>query len=279
MKQTETEINMLDALYAKKSSVLYDTPYVSSTITKISPELGTIEADAAGKFGRWAKEEFRAKRLAQMVTRIKPNATLLDVGGGNLLAASYFVQQGFIVDVCDFSSSPYFSEDSIIKSGIREFFNGDFNELSINGGYDVVWVSHVLEHQINIGDFLARVVSLVNDDGYLAIAVPPRKPYIVSGHLNLFNPGLLVYRMVLSGISCKEAKVFQYDGNICLLVKATKIQLPKLNYDIGDIALLSGFFPSPVEEGFNGDFNAVNLSPNELSEIFGINSSYLVKST
>lgn len=74
----------------------------------------------------------------------------------------------------------------------REFFEGDFNELSFKNQYDLVWASHVLEHQENVGSFLKKMVSLCAEDGFIAIAVPPRKPFIVSGHINLFNPGLRV---------------------------------------------------------------------------------------
>jgi hypothetical protein len=121
----------------------------------------------------------------------------------------------------------------------------------------------VLEHQLDIHFFLRKIVGLVSDDGYLAIAVPPRKPFIVSGHVNLFNPGLLLYRLVLAGLDCSMAKVFQYDGNICVLLSKKEIVCPPLNYDIGDLGALSAFFPFEVNEGFNGDIMNANLSDEE----------------
>ena len=138
--------------------------------------------------------------------------------------------------------------------------------------YDLVWISHLLEHQVNIHFFLQKVFSMVEESGYLAIAVPPRKPFIVSGHVNLFNPGLLVYRLVLAGFDCSSAKVFQYDGNICVLVKKKEADIPRLNYDIGDLEKLSSFFPILIDEGFNGDFFFCNLTDKEINLVYGDNA-------
>ena len=102
-----------------------------------------------------------------------------------------------------------------------------------------------------------------------------RKPFIVSGHVNLFNPGLLLYRVVLAGVDCSEAKVFQYDGNICLLVKVTRISSPRLSYDIGDIEKLSEFFPNSPSDGFNGDFMCQNLTDAEKKITSGENAKLI----
>jgi len=276
MKRSDNEKKMLDELFTKKSAVPYNIPYISSTMVCTEPALGTIEADATGRFGRWEPEEFRAKKLASIAVSSAQFKTVLDIGGGNLLASAYFVNNGKTVDVCDFSTSPYLNKTSIQESGIRNFIDGDFNEAKIPNRYDLVWLSHVLEHQVNIQSFLLRVCGLIEENGYLAIAVPPRKPFIVSGHCNLFNPGLLVYRLILAGVDCRNAKVFQYDGNICLLTQVKRINLPKLAFDIGDIDILAKYFPLPVQEGFNGDFNHVNLSESELNLIYGKNLNFAI---
>jgi SAM-dependent methyltransferase len=267
---------MLDELFEKKSKVKYSFNYVSSSHATAEPALGTIEMDVSGRFGRWKSEQFRAEKLAMLCASLSEIDTVLDVGGGNLLASSFFANKGFTVDISDFGSSPYLTPDALDNAGINEFHDGDFNVVSFPKKYDLVWASHVLEHQKNVHVFLEKLVSLVSEGGYLAIAVPPRKPFIVSGHINLFNPGLLLYRTILCGVDCSEAKIFQYDGNICLLVKVKSIELPRLNYDIGDIELLSSFFPNEPSDGFNGDFMFCNLTQIEIEMIYeGLSQSLL----
>ena len=61
-----------------------------------------------------------------------------------------------------------------------------------------------------------------------------------------------------------------------LLGKVEKVILPRLNYDIGDIELLSQFFPNSPSDGFNGDFMFCNLTKTEIGMIYdGIDISYL----
>ncbi len=115
---------------------------------------------------------------------------------------------------------------------------------------------------------MRRLRYFLNENGYIAIVVPPRKPFIVSGHINLFNPGLLLYRLIISGYDCSEAKIFQYDNNIYLLVKVKIIKLPQLNFDRGDLTLLKNYFPLDIVEGFNGDFMYHNLSLDEVKYIY-----------
>tara|TARA_Y100000739_G_scaffold228802_1_gene241528 strand:+ start:218 stop:1072 length:855 start_codon:yes stop_codon:yes gene_type:complete len=276
LEQSENEKFVLDNLFEKKSKVKYEYPYFSSSYSCSNASLGTIESDVSGKYGRWKKEKFRAEKLALLISNFKSIKNILDIGGGNLLASSFFVNNGFIVDVCDFETSPYLTKEALKNSGINTFINGDFNIIEFSKKYDLIWASHVLEHQLNIHDFILKILTLVSDNGYLAISVPPRKPFIVSGHINLFNPGLLIYRLVLAGLDCSNAKVFQCDGNICFFGKVKKVRLPKLNYDIGDIEILSKFFPNSPSDGFNGDFIFCNLSKSEVEMIYeGIDLSSL----
>lgn len=276
MERTDSEKRMLDDLFEKKSSVPYNLPYVSSSVVNTKPYLGTLEQDVSGKLGRWAQEAFRAKKLADIALKEFSFESVLDVGAGNLLAASYFVDHGKIVDVNDYEKSPYLNAEAVTLSRVRNFISGDFNKLEFSEKYDFLWISHVLEHQLDVQAFLVKAVSLIKDEGYIAVAVPPRKPFIVSGHVNLFNPGLLVYRMILAGVDCSKAKVFQYDGNICLITKINRIELPELSFDIGDLEKLQKYFPFEVQEGFNGDFMQSNLSRSEVEHVYE-DKSYLVR--
>jgi hypothetical protein len=71
----------------------------------------------------------------------------------------------------------------------------------------------------------------------------------------LWNPGLLLYNLVSSGIDCSESYVHQRDYDICVVVRLKTFDLSeiKLTYDRGDVDLLSEYFPFDVKEPFNGD--------------------------
>jgi len=259
LSRSDEEEQKLEDLFELKIQKPYLANYKSSAVETDNPVLGTIEKDAAGHFGRFVKEDFRAFELAAYVLHDQPKS-LLDVGAGNLLAASYFSHHGILTDICDFESSPYFSVPEAVRSGVNQFHFGDFATMEINKKYNAVWCSHVLEHILNVDQFLRKIHSVLIDDGYLYISVPPRKPFMVSGHVNLFTPGLLVYRLILAGFNCKLATVFQYDYNICVRVKKDNSILTNedLNFDIGDLEKLKNYFPVDISEGINGDWLEVN---------------------
>lgn len=248
------------ATTAEKMAVKYDTVYSSSSVSSQKAQLGTIEKDAARRYGDHAKEIFRGKKIFDILIE-KEFDTILDVGAGKLEAATEFAKNKKITDICDFEDSWYLSTSTFDRSKIRNFFKGDINELKIPHTYDAVWASHILEHQLNPNIFLTKLYSLLNEGGYLAVVVPPRKPFIVGGHVNLWNGGLLLYHLILAGFDCSKAQLLQYDYNIGVVVQKKSIPVfPKINYDIGDLHELTPFFPFAITEGFNGDIMKVNVS-------------------
>jgi predicted SAM-dependent methyltransferase len=112
---------------------------------------------------------------------------VLDIGAGKQEThAEIFRKHGYSVDTVDFF------ENSTYK--------GDFNTVDISKTYDIVWASHCLEHQPNVNNFLKKIYSILNHNGYAVITVPPFKHQIVGGHLTLWNAGLLMYNLVLAGL-------------------------------------------------------------------------------
>lgn len=141
-----------------------------------------------------------------------------------------------------------------------------YEELIDLRGFDGIWASHVLEHQINPGLFLKKVHNDLHEGGWLAISVPPRKDEIVGGHVTLWNAGLLLYNLIMAGFDCSEAAVASYHYNISVVLKKRQIELPELHYDSGDIDRLSMFFPNglDIKEGFNGLIRKHNWDGREM---------------
>lgn len=143
---------------------------------------------------------------------------------------------------------------------------GDYLALEFSERFDAIWACHVLEHQPNVGAFLAKCFDDLRDGGVLAITVPPFKHEIVGGHLTLWNSGLLLYNLILAGFDCRDARVSdcypssvgEMPYNISVIVRKVAADLPGLEYDEGDIQKLSRFFPFEAEQGFDGRLPAIN---------------------
>lgn len=189
--------------------------------------------------------------------------SVLDVGSGSGGHAEMFLNHGKKVTCIDTGNSAYFKAGQskpIFDDGIKMHVC-NFSDFHSEEKYDLVWCSHILEHQKNVGIFIEKCYSLLSDTGILCITVPPLKTNIVGGHLTLWNTGLLLYNLVINRIDCSEAICFQYDYNISVIVrKKNLIDLDSLNlsYDIGDLEKLSNFFPIKVYQGFEGNINNIN---------------------
>jgi len=174
--------------------------------------------------------------------------TVLDIGCGKTKPATKeFRKHGKKVTSVDFFNDP-------------EITQGDYNELPFNEQFDCIWASHVLEHQHNVQRFLRKINRDCKEGGWVAITVPPRKDEIVGGHVTLWNPGLLVYNLVLAGFNCRDCKIKMYDYNCSVIVKKKTADLGGLLYDNGEIQLLQRFLPPFFRHGVNGMIEEWNWS-------------------
>jgi len=140
-------------------------------------------------------------------------------------------------------------------------FSGFYEEIEFKEKFDAIWCSHTLEHVLNPHGFLVKIRNDIKEGGILSITVPPLKHNIVGGHVNLFNAGLLLYRMILAGFDCSNCEIKKYGYNISIIMEVKTIQddLPQdLSYDIGDIEKLQKYFPFEAKQSFYGDFDIIN---------------------
>lgn len=135
---------------------------------------------------------------------------------------------------------------------------GDYSAVGFSDPFDLVWASHVLEHQRNPGAFLEKCRADTKPGGWLAITVPPMKESVVGGHVALFNAGMLLYHLVLAGIDCRKSAVLSAGYNVSVIVRNEQADLPELIHDAGDIERLAHLFPLPVQQGFDGRIARLN---------------------
>lgn len=173
--------------------------------------------------------------------------SVLDVGSGGGFHARSFREKGAKVDCVDYGTSVYAKE--ALNDGLRMLY-GDFNEMFIDKKYDLVWASHVLEHQRNIGVFLEKLISCCVIGGIIIISVPSMHRKLLGGHLSLWSPGLLAYNVVLAGVDLSESFFINGSSEISLVFSPKKVPLPDgLTFDKGDIYKLESLLPPFIQEG------------------------------
>ena len=193
-------------------------------------------------------------------------STVLDVGCGEGIHSNIFLEHGKIVTALDYGYSFYFKKkqnDNRIKLLVV-----DINKLESNETYDLVWCSHVLEHQLNPHNFLCKLHSLLKENGILAITVPHfnGQAFVQGGHVSLWNTGVLLYHLILAGFDCSGAHIKYYGGQISIVIEKHSISvLDELVYDRGDIRKLRNYFPTGIvyidagdDDHFYGDIECLN---------------------
>jgi len=143
-------------------------------------------------------------------------STVLDVGTGGGEATRIFRAMGKQV----------WTNDVPARAGIDLDFPGDVLEIDIPRRFDLVWASHVLEHQRNPGAFIDRCISLLNDDGILCITVPFMEttgdPHLQSlGHHNKYDPVSLLYTLACAGLDCRQAAIRLYRNQVSVIAPVT----------------------------------------------------------
>lgn len=190
-----------------------------------------------------ADKLYKGAETLSYVLRIDGIKTVLDVGSGAGIHSKIMEENGKKVTAIDYGKSSVFQETPNIRQIIA-----DFNEYEFQEQFDCVWCCHILEHQLNPNLFLRKVHSLVKENGYVAITVPPLKQMIVGGHVTLWNAGLLLYHLVLAGFDCSHAHVKSYGYNVSVIVQKHTIDVRnKLQYDSGDLKAIQKYLPEKLE--------------------------------
>ncbi len=173
------------------------------------------------------------------MAELSPGARVLDIGAGDGRHATPMRLAGLCVTTIDLTNPADVQGDYVFVPAPEE-------------AYQAIWASHVVEHQRDVGAFLRKVFAELEDDGLLAVTVPPMAEKLVGGHLNQFTEAGLIYNLVCAGFDCARARVGVYGYNISVVVRKRAFECPALCFDQGDIEALGDFFPWPVHQAIHG---------------------------
>jgi len=185
--------------------------------------------------------DWAAHTLLQLISRHQ-FGNVLDIGSG----------EGEHKRFLEFFGKKVFSVDKVKTAD----YIGDFLEIEFDRPFEVVWCSHVLEQQRNVGVFLDKVFDNLVDNGILAITVPRHTPdRLISGHLTSWSIPLLCYNLVMAGFDCREAQIISI-FELGLIVRKKRANHSELRCssahgaDAGaEFAEVAGFFPFVAQQG------------------------------
>ena len=132
--------------------------------------------------------------------KFKKGFKVLDIGGALGMHSQIMRKFGLSVDTID-------------KYEKKAEFVGDFNKYKFKTKYDMIYCSHVIEHQRNQGLFLDKIFDLLNEDGDLVISGPkhPAERF-VEGHISTTILPVFLQLLIYAGFDCKEGKMMSLGG-------------------------------------------------------------------
>jgi SAM-dependent methyltransferase len=182
-------------------------------------------------WGGLALIEFLVSERNSIGTKFK---TCLDIGSGEGVHTAILRHAGLEVFQVD-------------KYSTTSEYKVDFIEHKFDRKFDVVFCSHVIEHQRNVGLFLDKIFDILSDDGVLIISAPKEDHNLIEGHLNSFIFPLFLQQMIHAGFDCKDGKFLSTIENSFIVSKAD-------NFDMSE----------RLENGYQWTEKHQNRSPIEL---------------
>jgi SAM-dependent methyltransferase len=141
----------------------------------------------------------------------------------------------------------------LVEVDTFKYIEADFNNWLTEEKFDLIFTSHVIEHNPNTELFLQNFFSFAKEGGTFCLIWPKPKPRIVGGHVHTFNMGLMLYNIIRTGIDCSKVEMYQAGYNLCILGTVKRFELPELTYNKHEIETFKSKFPFPAIQGFDGD--------------------------
>lgn len=204
------------------------------------------------------RARFAIDKFLSVAAQVGADGLFLDVGAGDRTHTRYVESAGIFRECHSIDSFPH--------ANAPHHKVGHFESHRFEHPYDAILASHVLEHALNVHAFLRKIHSTLREGGVLCLIVPPMRHLITSGHVTLWNPGLLLLNCVKAGFDCRDAKVKRKGYNIALVLRKRSCQA-RFGFDLGDPCNERTYLPAGLRwrrdrrSGiwrFKGNFRSLN---------------------
>lgn len=129
----------------------------------------TIELDHDTQHGRYLKNLWKSHYI-YCNSFFHNSKSLLEIGPGSGLTLRMFKELGF--NVMGIEQNKIFTQFINEKLGENVVLQGYFEDVHFNKKFDVIWLSHCLEHTIRPDILLEKCKTLLSNKGFIFIAVP-----------------------------------------------------------------------------------------------------------
>jgi len=122
------------------------------------------DINSQGKWRQWISQFSYCK------SSIKNKKRLLEIGAGQGQTLFWFEENGFLVTGIEPDKTNVELINQKLSSG--KCVAGLIEEIDIDGKFDIIWISHVIEHLLRPDELLVRLKKYLNEDGIIFIEVP-----------------------------------------------------------------------------------------------------------
>jgi len=147
----------------EKVSNLYKEDYWNQRNSETSINSEYTDTDSQGKRRNWISQFLYTKE------HIAGN-TILEIGVGAGQSILWFENEGFQVTGIEPDGRNVSMINRVLKRG--RVIESSVEEFSSDEVFDVIWMSHVLEHLIEPGDFIKKIKNNLKKNGIFFIEVP-----------------------------------------------------------------------------------------------------------
>ena len=202
----------------KKSDLFCEN--IATTAQRLAVEYpdSSIQKFTGIEWGIFSLIEFIVSESNEIGKRYK---TAIDIGSGAGVQSEILRAAGLEVFQLD-------------KYSDTADYKVDFVSHTFDQKFDVVYCSHVIEHQRNVGNFLDKIFDIMSEDGVLIISAPKHPAeYLTEGHLNCFFKGYFIQHLIHAGFDLKQGKYLSayWVENAAIVSKAKNFDLVEREED------------------------------------------------